>query len=225
MQDISSILWVLNENTNETKALSDAFTKNCPYIRVTSFNNQIDLLNALKNTNDQLRPNLAILEYMVKGLNIIEILREREKHESYLSIPFLVLTNQFDQRILDACRQAGAENTIPKPGYFVSYVDLIRELVRCTLSNHDNIPEPMYESSNSITDTKQGRFASDSHIGQSSSSAPNRRRWYKVPTPLFVDPVCGKTVLANKLFIVRNNITYYFCTTHCHRKFMPSPIL
>ena len=39
------------------------------------------------------------------------------------------------------------------------------------------------------------------------------------------DPVCGKMIHPNEFSQVRDGTTFYFCSAHCRRKFMPAAIL
>jgi len=61
-------------------------------------------------------------------------------------------------------------------------------------------------------------------LPSSGSASP----WYRRCRPSVVsmrDPVCGKTIHPNRISQVREGTTFYFCSTHCRRKFMPAAFL
>jgi len=56
------------------------------------------------------------------------------------------------------------------------------------------------------------------------ASLPYYRRC-RPPVIRITDPVCGKVIHPNELSQVRDGTTFYFCSAHSRRKFMPAAIL
>ena len=127
----------MSPHVAEMNALERAFRREVPrrMIQTLSINKQ--LLSVIRLADSCFLPHLVILEFDMYGINGIDVLREREKYDYWLNVPFVVLTDQFDQRVLDYCRQSGADNTIPKPALLGDYISLIGALSDAIKSTSD----------------------------------------------------------------------------------------
>ena len=91
---------------------------------VGSFKNGIDTLNALKT----LKPDLAIVDFKMPGLNGLEVLKEIRKENKILK--FIILTYYSLDNYRQVAMQAGADYFFSKVDDFEKVSQLVEDLAK-----------------------------------------------------------------------------------------------
>jgi len=140
MSSAAPSVLIMHRHGGEAHVIRESFRAAFPLIPIQVTHHPYEMWKILDDPDLKPIPQIVLLEYALEGITGIDVLRERERHERWLSIPFILFTPQYDQRMLDACRQAGADNTIPQPRELWSAIvrsEFLRDIITTELSPHD----------------------------------------------------------------------------------------
>ncbi|MHA3787047.1 response regulator transcription factor [Flavobacterium hauense] len=100
---------IVDDHKIVRQGLKELLEKISNYKVIAEFENGNDFLNALPLKE---KPNLFIIDYSMPGLNGVEVLKQlEEKDEEY---KVLLLTQHFDEQIIDAAYHHGARGFLHK---------------------------------------------------------------------------------------------------------------
>jgi len=100
---------IVDDHKIVRQGLKELLEKISNYKVVAEFDNGNDFLNALPIED---KPNLFIVDYSMPGLNGVEVLQALEEKEEEYKV--LLLTQYFDEQIIDAAYHHGARGFLHK---------------------------------------------------------------------------------------------------------------
>lgn len=100
---------IVDDHKIVRQGLKELLEKISNYKVVAEFENGNDFLNALPMED---KPNLFIIDYSMPGLNGVEVLQALEEKEEEYKV--LLLTQHFDENIIDAAYHHGARGFLHK---------------------------------------------------------------------------------------------------------------
>ena len=100
---------IVDDHKIVRQGLKELLEKISNYKVVAEFDNGNDFLNALPIED---KPNLFIVDYSMPGLNGVEVLQALEEKEEEYKV--LLLTQHFDEQIIDAAYHHGARGFLHK---------------------------------------------------------------------------------------------------------------
>ena len=101
------------------------------------------LMKQLTNATNEL-PNVLFLDLNMPRKNGFECLKEIKLNKQLEQLPVIIFSTSFDQDVVNALYENGAQHFIRKPSDFLQYQKIIHQLL--TLVAYGNISQPTREN-------------------------------------------------------------------------------
>jgi two-component system response regulator len=130
----SQSILLVEDNQDDYEATSRAFKKANLFNPIVWCKSGRDALNFLKregahkNTGEDARPGLVLLDLNMPGMDGRKTLEVIKQDEALKRIPVIILTTSADERDIQSCYQTGANTYVQKPVSFEGLIEAIKRL-------------------------------------------------------------------------------------------------
>jgi CheY-like chemotaxis protein len=122
------LVFIVDDDPEDRQLILDAFLKNDAVFEYIFFDNAVQLLNRL-NSNENVYPNLLLLDLNMPGIMGMQALREIRANKTFSQIPIVVLTTSAFSNDRKLCYEMGASCFLTKPDSFSTLIEYTRAII------------------------------------------------------------------------------------------------
>jgi CheY-like chemotaxis protein len=122
------LVFIVDDDPEDRQLILDAFLKNDADFEYIFFDNAGQLLNRL-NSDENVYPNLLLLDLNMPGIMGMQALREIRANKTFSQIPIVVLTTSAFSNDRKLCYEMGASCFLTKPDSFSTLIEYARAII------------------------------------------------------------------------------------------------